>query len=331
MAIVMVAYAAIQVPVALFRASSVHNPPSLEIVSMLLGTFFVTLNIPLSLPFARPLRERRHRWLLLALWMIGMVGLQFIAVMAQNALARIFWPGATPVTFAILLPNAIILDSATAVALLVAVIAIEAHEASVSAILRTERLRAEARQEEAEALLAQLHPHFLFNTLNAIAALIRIDPRAAKTTIEQLRTLIEQHIEAAPPIWTVGEEMHVVSTYLEIEKKRFGDQLQTELDVDSGMGEVPFPRLLLQPLVENAVRHGARRGGCVSVHVERNGDEVRATVRDPGFFDPSNTHGLGVGLSNVRARLELLYGEKQRLDIATTGNGTTVDLQLPIL
>src|SRR5205823_6658902 len=113
-----------------------------------------------------------------------------------------------------------------AVALLFAVIAIVDHDAGVHASLRAEELRALASDEEMKALLAQLHPHFLFNTLNAIAALMRSDPMAARSAIAQLRTLITQHIQSTGPLWTVAEELEVVQTYLDIEKRRFGERLQ---------------------------------------------------------------------------------------------------------
>lgn len=329
MAIVTIVYAAVQVPVALMRAAQTpKNPAAAELVSMLVGTLFVTLNVPLAWLCAAAQRRRR---LMIVVWTIAMFALQPIAVTAQNAVVHLFWPAAVPLPLSDLFPVAIVLDSATAVALLCAVLAIAQHEAATAAAVRADRLRAIAREEDARVLLAQLEPHFLFNTLNAISALIAIDAVAAKSMVAQLRTLIEQHVGAAAPVWTVAEELHVVSTYLEIERRRLGDRLAIDMDVDRSTDPLPFPRLLLQPLVENAVRHGVRRGGRVSVRIERKQDDLHATVRDATDRGGAAMRGHGVGLANVRARLELLYGARHRFEIATTGDGTTVHLRLPVI
>jgi hypothetical protein len=329
---VLVAYTAVQVPILFARASAFRSVAANELTTILLGTFFVSLNVPLSLVFARAIRENRRRWLAIASWTIAMIGLQFLAVWIQNLAQRTFWPQGAWISFSSLYPVAIVLDSATAVGLLIAVLAILHYDAARQAATRADQLRVLARQEELDALLAQLHPHFLFNTLNAIAALIRTDPAAARNTLAQLRTLIEQHIESAPAVWTVADEMHVVGTYLDIEKRRFGDRLHVALDVDRDSRDTEFPRLLLQPLVENAVRHGARGGGSVSVRVNLAGGELHAEVRDEkGAYAPNGaaSAGAGIGLANVRARLELMYGARHRLDIASGEAGTSVRLTLP--
>ncbi len=329
MAAVMVVYTLVQIPVALYRGGEHWTVfPWGDFWTMVLGTFFITLNVPLSLLVARPIRERRRRWLMIAIWTIFMFGLQLVALRVQIAAQVLFWPDAVRYSFSTLIPMAIVLDSATAVGLLFAVMAIQNHDAAVSAGLRVEQLRALARDEELKALLAQLHPHFLFNTLNAIAALIRIDPEAARSTVGQLRTLIEQHIDWGNAVWTVGDEMHVVTTYLDIERRRFGEQLQILVDVAPDARAVAFPRLLLQPLVENAVRHGARGGGTVSVWIALRDNELRAEVADSGTFI-GDGGGTGVGLSNVRARLDLLYGDRHRFDIASGISGTRIQVRIP--
>jgi sensor histidine kinase YesM len=327
--LVLLAYSVVQTPVLLLRSAMIRSVPANEVTTILLGTFFVSLNVPLSLFFAWAISEGRRRKLAIAAWAIAMFALQFVAVYVQNLVQRTFWPDAVFISFRSLYPTAIVLDSATAVGLLIAVIALLQQDAARKAALRADQLRALARQEELDALLAQLHPHFLFNTLNAIAALIRTDPVAARSTLAQLRTLIEQHIESAPSVWTVADEMEVVSTYLQIEKRRFGDRLEFALDIDRDSRDTAFPRLLLQPLVENAVRHGARSGGSVSVSVERENGELHAEVRDSGRFPANDAGGTGIGLKNVRARLELMYGAKHRLDIASGEAGTSVRLTLP--
>jgi hypothetical protein len=290
---------------------------SKSLIEILIGMFFMALNVPLAFPFANNIRLGRRRTLNAAGWLVAMIALQVVAVKAQGYPLRV------------LFPVSIIMDSATALGLLLAVIAILHHDDATRKRLRAQQLQALVRDEEMKALMAQLHPHFLFNTLNAILALMRCDRDAARITLRQLRTLIEQHIDSYEPLWTVGEEMHVVSTYLDIEQRRFGDRLHIDVEVAPEARLSRFPRLLLQPLVENAVRHGARGGGTVSIRLGLFGTELHAEVADSGTFKQQPESGAGVGLSNTRSRLELLYSGRYRLDIVPAEHGTRIELEIP--
>ena len=299
------------------------------IVDAIVGTFFVALNVPLALLFRRAMRDRRKRRLAIPVWVVAMLALQAIAILVQGAIDTALFPGQPRITFALWFPTAIIMDSMSAVGLLLAVLAIDHYDSAARTAQRAEQLRGAVRDQEMKALIAQLHPHFLFNTLNAIVALIRTDPAAARLTVAQLRTLIEQHIDSYEPMWTVSQEMALVRAYLDIEKRRFGKRLEVHLDVAENVSSLPFPRLLLQPLVENAVRHGVRGGGSVEVAVTRHGNDVHARVQDSGTFQLRSTDSTGVGLSNARSRLELLYGDRYRFDITPGDSGTTIDVRVP--
>lgn len=325
---VFVVYSVVQTPLSVLWPDTAEGARD-QLATMLIGTFFMALNVPLSLPFAEAIRTGRRRALALTGWTAAMVALQFVAIGAQIAAQHAFFMQASPLTFASLLPVAIVMDSFTAAGLLLGVVAIAHHDAAVREAGRADQVRALAHDEEMRALVAQLHPHFLFNTLTAIAALMRHDPAAARETLQQLRTLIAQHIESTEPYWSVGEEMLVITTYLDIEKRRFGDRLQVHIDAAGDVTAVRLPRLLLQPIVENAVRHGTRRGGAVSVRVVRDGAMLNLEVADTGTFGLTAAHGTGVGLPNIRARLDLLYGRNHTFAIESGSAGTRVKLSLP--
>jgi signal transduction histidine kinase len=316
-----------------FGYSLVMMPSSFSstksIIDAVVGTFFVALNVPLALLFRRALRDRRRRFVAIPVWTVAMLALQALAILVQGWIDVALFPEQPTITFALWFPTAIIMDSMSAVGLLLAVLAIDHYDTAARSAQRAEQLRGAVREQEMKALVAQLHPHFLFNTLNAIVALIRTDPAAARLTVTQLRTLIEQHIESYEPMWTVSQEMSLVRAYLDIEKRRFGKRLEVHLEVAPDVASAPFPRLLLQPLVENAVRHGVRGGGSVEVAVTRHGGDVHARVQDSGTFQLHSTDGTGVGLSNARSRLELLYGDRYRFDITPGDAGTTIDVRVP--
>lgn len=179
------------------------------------------------------------------------------------------------------------------------------HEAQLDA----ELVRAQLRR-----LRGDLQPHFLFNTLNAVTALVHTDAAAAEETIakliELLRTSLDAHDRMEVPL---AEELDFVGRYLDLQKVRFGDRLRSHIVVaDSELLRAYVPPLLLQPLVENSIIHGIRKqpaGGQVTVRAFRNGDELRLEVRDSGpGCDPEAPFSRGsIGVPNTRARLEYLY------------------------
>ncbi|HEU4586958.1 MAG TPA: histidine kinase [Gemmatimonadaceae bacterium] len=183
-----------------------------------------------------------------------------------------------------------------------------------------ERLEARLARAQLEALELQLHPHFLFNTLNAITALIAQEPRSAERIVSGLSELLRFSLSrAGEQEVTVERELDLLGRYIDIQVVRFPDRLRVDLDVDPDVMTALVPSMILQPLVENAIRHGIApraAGGRVEVRAEREGDTLRLTVRDDGLGSAAkgSVDGRGgVGLANTRARLQHLYGEQQEM------------------
>ena len=214
----------------------------------------------------------------------------------------------------------------------------------ITAIDSQETLRAQARREgqlEAQlasaqfhALRAQLHPHFLFNSLNAISSLIHSDPQRADRMLSQLSELLRLAIDTAThPEVTLKSDVAFTRRYLDIERMRYGDRLDVHFNVNGETFDALVPTMLLQPLVENAVRHGIAphsRPGRVEINAKRVGDELLLVVRDTGSgFDPDTNESAGVGLSTTRARLETLYGGSERMSFEHIADGFEVRVRLP--
>lgn len=209
---------------------------------------------------------------------------------------------------------------------------------SATIVLRNRQLADErARKLFSEARLAALesriHPHFLFNTLNSISALIREDPTAAERTVEHLAGLLRysldsQHTRAVP----LRQEMRVVSDYLEIERTRFGERLRYTLDVPAGLGDAEVPPFAVQTLVENSVKHAvapSRQGGEIRVAVRAAGDLLVLEVSDDGPGFDARAILPGHGLENLRDRLAVLFEGGGRIAIARAGERTVVTVCLP--
>ncbi len=193
------------------------------------------------------------------------------------------------------------------------------------------RLAAVSRAQ-VEALQARIRPHFLFNSMNTVAALIRVDPAAAERTVEDLselfRAALGQHDSADG---TLGEELALVERYLAIEQLRLGERLRVRRELDELPGDFPLPRLLLQPLVENAVRHGIqplREGGEVTLRGWRDGRDMRIEIGNPLPPTPPAA-GNGHGLDSVRQRVAYRYGPQASVQAGAQGERFVVRLQLP--
>jgi LytS/YehU family sensor histidine kinase len=209
-----------------------------------------------------------------------------------------------------------------------------AHDAE----LRASRLEAQLIQARLEALRAQLNPHFLFNALNTIAMLVRRQANAeALRGIVGLSQLLRQVLDrrAAPEV-SLGEELALVEHFLAIEQLRYPDRIQVRIRLDRGVLEAQVPNLLLQPLVENAVRHGIgrRRGaGVVEIVARRRRDALTLEVRDDGPGLPEGwrpEEDYGVGLANTRERLERLYGPHHRFELRNdTRGGAQAVVRIP--
>lgn len=200
---------------------------------------------------------------------------------------------------------------------------------------RSLELAASLAEARLQALRMQLQPHFLFNTLNAIATLVHENPAAADDMIASLSDFLRLTLERGDrPEQPLRDELEFIDRYLEIEKIRFGDRLQVHREIDPDALEVRVPTLLLQPLVENAVRHGLeprRETGLITVTARRDGPDLKLAIADNGVGLAGTAPAReGVGLSNTRARLRELYGSRADLHLQETpGGGTTVAVRLP--
>ncbi len=215
--------------------------------------------------------------------------------------------------------------------------AIDYHHEAKDRAVREAQLEASLAHARLQALERQLHPHFLFNTLHAISALIHRDPEAADRMLEQVGALLRAALKrgSAPEV-TLAEEASLLEKYLNIERVQLGDRLQVTVSLDPDVLGVAVPPLLLQPIVENAVQHGIapRAGpGRVDVGVRRHGDLLLIVVADNGIGVSGHeveTLQRGVGLSNTQARLAHLYGDAQRMRFRPTpGGGLTVEITIP--
>ena len=206
--------------------------------------------------------------------------------------------------------------------------------------LRASRLQTQLTSAQLEALKMQLHPHFLFNTLHSISALLHRDPEDADRMIARLGDFLRLTLEnSGTQEVSLQKELEFLTCYLEIERIRFQDRLTTSLDVDPSALDTPVPNLILQPIVENALRHGVaqtRGPGRIEISAKRENGSLRIRVRDNGpglkaITRPDDGLKEGVGLSNTRARLEQLYGASHRFELANAeGGGLLVTLEIPV-
>jgi len=205
--------------------------------------------------------------------------------------------------------------------------------------LRSSRLQTQLTQAQLEALKMQLHPHFLFNTLHSISALLHRDPDAADRMIARLGDFLRLTLEnSGAQEVSLQKELEFLTCYLEIERVRFQDRLTTSLDVEPSALDIPVPNLILQPIVENALRHGVaqtRGPGRVEISAKRENGSLRIRVWDNGpglkaITRPDDGLKVGLGLSNTRARLEQLYGASHRFELENApGGGLLVTLEIP--
>ena len=216
---------------------------------------------------------------------------------------------------------------------------------------RAARLEMQLVQARLDALVGQLQPHFLFNTLHTISAFVLEDPKQANRMITRLSELLRHSFNRdRGPLVTLEEELELLDHYVAIQEARFGDRLRVTFRVDPRAAAAVVPTLLLQPLVENAIRHGvAPNGGVAEVEIAatRAGDRLHLEVRDngPGFTGDTraneggergggagNGSGRGLGIANTRARLQELYGPSHRFDLTNApapAAGALATIEIP--
>lgn len=339
------------------------------VLSTVAGLYFATqLYFAYPEPFRRPWREAVEINLV-HYWIWGLLAPLIVLAARRRPVSRSTWASALPVHLALslvltavqigaaqLVLNVLGLSSYGTVLSIakalrtnfhsslptyVLILAV-AHAIDYYAKYRDREVRAsqlEARLAEARlaALKRQMNPHFLFNTLNSISSLMYVDPEAADAMLARLSELLRLALDAdGEQEVPLARELAMLSRYLEIEKIRFEDRLRVEIEIAPALLDARVPALSLQPLAENAIRHGISRlpeGGTLRVHGAREDGHLRLVVEDDGPGLPpgsSQNSGDGIGLANLRARLEELYGSEQRLELSgRPGGGTTVEVLIP--
>lgn len=200
--------------------------------------------------------------------------------------------------------------------------------------IRNLRLENANREGQLANLRAQLNPHFMFNALNGIRGLIDEDPVRAKESITQLSAILRNAMTTVKRRTVpLGEEIDIVKSYLALESMRFEERLRVQFDIDPALEREPVPPMLLQTLVENAVRHGIARltqGGEVNIAVQRGLNGLVMSVSNSGTYVPGEVNGTGIGLEGTRHRLELIYGERAQLHIANKNGMVVTEVEIPM-
>lgn len=209
---------------------------------------------------------------------------------------------------------------------------IDRYRESQKRELRAAQLESALSEARLDALRLQLNPHFLFNTLNAVSAIMYDRPRVADEMLARIGDLLRATLGAREQEHTLAEEWRLLGLYLDIQRSRFGEQLVVTIESAPSLGTARVPFLVLQPIVENAIEHaGAANIRCVDVKAIQNEQRLELYVRDSGQGGAESTHrGHGIGLSNIEARLRHLYGDAAGLRFERSEkDGTCVLLWLP--
>ena len=196
------------------------------------------------------------------------------------------------------------------------------------------RLLQEARLR---ALTSQINPHFLFNTLNSISSLVRTNPDGARQVIVKLSNILRKLMKKTENMTSLREELNFIEDYISIEMVRFGSKLRFIKDVEAGVLELPVPSMILQPIVENSLKHGLAskvEGGTIRVRAWHSDGKLHLEVEDDGVGIPeprlNRIFEQGIGVSNVNERLQVLFGDEYRMWIdSKTGEGTRTGIELP--
>jgi two-component system LytT family sensor kinase len=199
--------------------------------------------------------------------------------------------------------------------------------------LRNQEMNRLVSQAELRALQSQINPHFLFNALNTLFGSIPREAPEARRMVLNLADIFRYFLQSDRTYVPLSREMQIVRAYLEVEQLRLGDRLRVGLQVDEAALDVPVPVLSVQPLVENAIKHGVAPNaepGYVRVNVELRLNELRISVENSGTNNPPDGSGAGVGLRNVRRRLEICYGSAANLDLVIDDQKAIAEISIPI-
>jgi two-component system, LytTR family, sensor kinase len=214
--------------------------------------------------------------------------------------------------------------------------AIDYHQRYQTGLIEAAQLQTQLVQAQLQALKMQLHPHFLFNTLHTISALVQEDPEGAERMIARLSDLLRLSLESTGlQEVPLRQELEFLHLYLEIERTRFEDRLAVRFEIEDEVMDARVPSLVLQPIVENAIRHGLLNrtsDGQISIHAARQGNNLSLMVKDNGCGLPPDAmyRRSGLGLATTRGRLERLYGNNQSLILRNVkSGGVEARIQIP--
>ena len=272
--------------------------------------------------------------------LLGIAGVLCIDVCLKVSLDRFVFPDAKPHAFAAGFRRYVFSEAEADIQIYL-LIAVASYVVAYYSQLRAQEkhaaeLETSLVRAELQVLKMQLQPHFLFNTLHSVAALIRKDPRGAEKMICSLGDLLRLTLAAGDtPKVTLRRELEFLEIYLDIQRVRFHDRLVTTISADDDVDDALVPYVLLQPLVENAIKHGvSRRPGLsrVEVDIRRQGPDLCISVvnEDAESHRSIQTDGLGIGLDNIRNRLRILYESRSELAVrALPGGRFQVEVRIP--
>lgn len=195
------------------------------------------------------------------------------------------------------------------------------------------QLTASKTEFELQSLKAQMNPHFMFNSMNSIRALVDENPEKAKQAITMLSVILRSNLTLGKrQTIPLKEELELVEKYLALEKIRFEERLRVKLEVDPALLQFEIPPFMLQTLVENGVKHGISKqlqGGEMRIQVTGDDKAMKIAITNSGTYQPKH-NGEGIGLINTRQRLQLLYGDQAGIDVASSHNEVTISVIIPI-
>jgi sensor histidine kinase YesM len=312
-------------------------PPSVPILLYMLGVgSFVWYAVVVALPFlvwgARRVDTERHG-ISRAIWLSIVVLISAVAVTTVIQYFLVYNDPSFRPGYRAFLAEGIRQSLLPWIAVVALVSVIEARRRAVQSRLERERLRAQIAEQRLVALTGQLHPHFLFNTLQGISTLIHRDPNAADEMLGKLSDLLRDVLRHRDqPLVALGDELGYTRTYLEIARMRFADRLDFTIDVSPGLDDAGVPLFILQPLIENALGHGigpSALGGHVTVRARQEGNRLCLEVEDNGV-GLAGAPRERIGLGNTRERLQALFSSDQNLLLEPAkGRGAVVRVDIP--
>lgn len=317
-----------------FHAAALYDKPyDWSYLPMMLASDLVAMLLTAVLvvwTYQRLLQQAFSNWQLLS----GVTLVAALYIPAENAFWMLLW-GKEIVDVRMLIGN---LDTSVLAFFVwtACYLTVLLYQQQLQRLAQTHALSQKVQQLELQALSHQLNPHFTFNALNSVCALLeaqRYDD--AETMSEQLATFLRYSLSKSPDsLVQLADELAAINAYLQLQKTRFGDKLKVNWQIDDSLKRQRIPALLLQPLVENAIKYAVatrKQGATITIGGSREHNSLHLSISDdgPGSQASTDSSGAGVGLDNIRNRLLQHFGDSARLDIGASPQGFKVDISLP--